>query len=100
MAEGLDVLTMKRFSSGKFSILLVPENKGASFSFKVSGWVLRIILIAGVALAFFFVVMLFSWGTLYRKASIYDKLAEETRLCCRNTIASSSCKSGSSTSSS
>lgn len=68
---------MKSHKSGKVSILVVPENKGASLSFKVSTLVLRLILVLVVALAFFFVVMLISWGTLYRKASIYDRLAEE-----------------------
>jgi murein DD-endopeptidase MepM/ murein hydrolase activator NlpD len=68
---------MKLFNTGKVSILLVPENKGASFSFKVSSLILRIGLVVGIALIFFFVVMLISWGTLYRKASIYDRLAEE-----------------------
>jgi murein DD-endopeptidase MepM/ murein hydrolase activator NlpD len=68
---------IRRLRTGKVTILLVPENRGASLSFKVSSLVLRLLVVAAVVLAFFFVVMLISWGTLYRKASIYDRLAEE-----------------------
>lgn len=68
---------MKWRKSGKISILFVPENKGASFSFKLPTLALRLGLFVGMALVFFAVVMLFSWGNLYRKARNYDRLVDE-----------------------
>jgi len=68
---------MGKLKGGKVSVLVVPEKEGSVFSFKLSLLAFRIALILAALAIIFASIMAFSWFGLLRKATIYDRLAEE-----------------------
>lgn len=68
---------LTRLRKSKISILIVPEKEGAVFSFKVSLLILRVAIAAAVGGILLFVIMIFSWANLARKAAVTDKIRRE-----------------------
>jgi murein DD-endopeptidase MepM/ murein hydrolase activator NlpD len=59
------------------SVLIVPEGEGAVFSFKLPILIFRLTVAAGAVGLVLVLFMFISWSQLLRKASTYDRLAEE-----------------------
>jgi murein DD-endopeptidase MepM/ murein hydrolase activator NlpD len=66
-----------RVKSKKVSVLIVPEGEGAVFSFKLPVLIFRVVVVAGAVGLILVLFMFISWSQLLRKASTYDRLAEE-----------------------
>lgn len=68
---------MAKRKGKKVSVLIVPEGEGAVFSFKLPVVIFRIVVVAGTVGLIVVLFMFISWAQLLRKASTYDRLAEE-----------------------
>jgi murein DD-endopeptidase MepM/ murein hydrolase activator NlpD len=63
--------------SKKFTILIIPELEGKRHSFKLTMNAFRMGLAGVGVLAIFFVIIIITWGSMMKRASIADRLAEE-----------------------
>ena len=71
---------MAKRKSKKVSVLVVPEGEGAVFSFKLPVLIFRVVVVAGTVGMIVVLFMFISWAQLLRKASTYDRLAEENAI--------------------
>ncbi len=70
---------MSSLKGRKISILVVPEKEGRALTFKTSVLTLYLGLAIITVAAVIFLVMVFSWSKMSKKAEIYDRLAQENQ---------------------